>query len=377
MRFRHIEHAQRLCFGRDEAGEHLAAEVDHLGARRVLLISEAAVQPAADRLVAGLPVVARIGDVRVHVPQADALQARELCVERDVDTIVCVGGGSATGLAKAIALTSGLPIVAVPTTYAGSEATTAWGIMQGRRKQTGVDARVLPVAVIADPALTDELPLPLSVVSGLNAIAHCVDSLWAPRADPINAAIATEGMQAMIDGLRRLLAATSDSDSESDSGRDDDEWRAARDVCLYAAYLSAKAFSSAGSGLHHVTCHVLGGAYDLPHAATHAIVLPHVLTCNVAAAPDAARRIGAALGADSDEPAAVAAAFRDFTGALQAPNALRDIGLPLERLDEATDLVLSHVPSTNPRPIDRAALRAVLADAIAGPTTATSGRNTP
>ena len=209
----------------------------------------------------------------------------------------------------------------MPTTYAGSEATPVWGLTEGAKKTTGTDKRVLPRVVIYDAALTMSLPVDMSVASGLNALAHCVDSMWAPNADPINAAFAAEGIRSLAAGLPKVVADPMDLDG--------------REHALYAAYLSATAFASAGSGLHHKICHVLGGKYNLPHAQTHATVLPYVLAFNGPAAPDAERRIAAAfpdagLGAASALDGLVA-----LKQELNAPHALADYGFTEESIPEA------------------------------------------
>src|SRR5699024_100687 len=158
------------------------------------------------------------------------------------------------------------------------------GLTEAGRKTTGVNDAVLPSAVIYDAELTMSLPVDLSVASGLNGMAHCIDSMWGPRANPINQALATEGIQALAAGLPAIV-----QDAHDLGGREQ---------LLYGAYLSAVAFTSAGSGLHHKICHVLGGTFDLPHAQTHATVLPYVLAFNMEAAPEARDRIARALGAD-------------------------------------------------------------------------------
>lgn len=210
-------------------------------------------------------------------------------------------------------MTSSLPIIAVPTTYAGSEATNVWGLTEASRKTTGVDASVLPATIIYDAALTLSLPVGMSVASGLNGMAHCIDSMWAPRADPINAALATEGIRALSQGLPPLIATDPPHSVEG------------REQALYGAYLSAVAFASAGSGLHHKTCHVLGGTYNLPHAQTHAAVLPYVLAFNGAHAPDAAARIAAAFGT-----ADALTGLQELRKRLDAPKALSDYGFTAE-----------------------------------------------
>jgi maleylacetate reductase len=151
-----------------------------------------------------------------------------------------------------------------------------------------VDDRVLPVSVVYDAELTLSLPRELTIASGLNAVAHCVDGLWAPRADPINAAFAVEGIRAFAAALPAVHGDPHDLPG--------------REQCLYGAYVAAVAFASAGSGLHHKICHALGGAFDLPHAQLHAIVLPHVLAFNADWAPGSAARIAEALGAQGRAP---------------------------------------------------------------------------
>ena len=272
MRFVHDTLPQRVSFGSGEAAASLEREVAELGASRVMVIASKREMDTAGTLTGNLRVLLRYDDVVMHVPVEVAARAREAAAKHNVDAIVSVGGGSTTGLAKAIALTTGLPVVAVPTTYAGSEATAVWGLTEGNRKTTGTDPRVLPKVIVYDATLTLTLPVPISVASGLNALAHCVDAMWAPKADPINAALAAEGIRALAEGLPKVVTDPSGIDG--------------REHALYAAYLSAVAFASAGSGLHHKICHVLGGAYNLPHAQTHAIVLPYVLAFNGPAAPD-------------------------------------------------------------------------------------------
>lgn len=329
LRFDHETLGQRVHFAPGEGAEALAAEVELLGARRVMVIAAPAEADVARLITAGLPVELVHDEVVMHVPVPVAERARHAATQHDVDLIVSVGGGSTTGLAKAVALTSGVPVVAVPTTYAGSEATNVWGLTEGTTKTTGVDAQVLPCAVIYDARLTTSLPVDLSVASGLNALAHCVDSLWAPRADPINGALAAEGIRALAAGLPRIV--------------DDPEDPEGRDQALYGAYLSAVAFASAGSGLHHKICHVLGGRYDLPHAATHAVVLPYVLALNGPAAPEADARIAQAFGASSGLEG-----LQALRAHLGAPRALRDYGLEEEQIPEAVDAILPVVPKSNP-----------------------------
>ncbi len=347
MRFVHETLPQRVCFGTGAAAASLSLEVSALGAARVMLIASKSEMPLAETVSQDVPVALRHDDVVMHVPVEVAERARRAAADHDVDALVSVGGGSTTGLAKAVALTTGLPVLAVPTTYAGSEATPVWGLTEGAKKTTGTDPRVLPRVIVYDAELTLSLPVAMSVASGLNALAHCIDSMWAPAADPVNAALAAEGIRALRAGLPRIVNDPMDLDG--------------RENALYAAYLSATAFASAGSGLHHKICHVLGGRYNLPHAQTHATVLPYVLAFNGPAAPEAEQRIAAAFTAGS-----ALAGLDALRRELDAPRALADIGFTEDQIDEAAEAILPSVPASNPRPVTAADLRALLRAAWSG-----------
>ena len=239
-----------------------------LGVRRVLVVATRSARDAADVVEVELKdrFAGRIDGVAQHVPTEVAEAARDKAREVSADGIVAIGGGSAIGLAKAVALTSelpnGLPIVAVPTTYAGSEMTPVWGETAGGSKTTGTDLRVLPRTVVYDPVLTQHLPLKVTAASVANAIAHCVEAVWTPKADPITETTAVEGLRALTAGLRQVLHDHTDLDARSN--------------LLYGACLGGSALATAGTGLHHKLCHLLGGTYNLPHAETHAAVLPQV-----------------------------------------------------------------------------------------------------
>jgi alcohol dehydrogenase class IV len=346
-RFRHESHAQRVIFGAGAARTEIAGEVARLGATRVLVIASAGQRDLAAELTADLPVSAVFTGVRPHVPTDIAAAARHAAEASRADLLLCVGGGSTTGTAKAVALTSGLPILAVPTTYAGSEATPVWGLTERGHKTTGTDEIVLPRVVVYDPELTLSLPPALTVASGLNAMAHCVDSLWAPNANPVATALATAGIRALATGLPAV--------------RKDGADVAARGDTLAAAYLSAVAFAGAGSGLHHKICHILGGAFDLPHAATHAVVLPYVAAFNVPAAPAAGDALASALGVPDAVPG-----LRELYDGLDAPACLRDLGMPESGIAAAAGQVADAAPATNPRPVTRDDAETLLRQAWTG-----------
>ncbi|GGS23530.1 maleylacetate reductase [Streptomyces humidus] len=346
MRFTHETLPQRVVFAPDDAVRAIRAETERLGAERVMVVVTASSSALAAALTGGLPVVHVHDEVVRHVPVEVAERAREAAAKCRADVLLSIGGGSATGLAKAVALTTGLPVVAVPTTYAGSEATNVWGLTRGAAKTTGVDPGVLPRAVVYDASLLRTLPVELSVASGLNALAHAVDAMWGPYADPIDLALAEEAIR----GLRRGLPAV----------KADPAGPAGHERTLYGAYLAAVAFASAGSGPHHKICHVLGGMFDLPHASTHAVVLPHVLALQAPHFPEAERRIASALTA----PTATGGLAALYTR-LDAPTALRDCGMPEEGIAGAVGPVLAALP-TNAPALTRDSLTALLRAAWAG-----------
>ncbi|PKV97666.1 maleylacetate reductase [Amycolatopsis echigonensis] len=334
----------RVVFGAGAARTQLAAEAEALGAKRILVVAADSETELADELCG--PLAGRVTEtfsaVRPHVPVEAADKARAAAAGADL--ILSVGGGSTTGTAKAVALTTGLPILAVPTTYAGSEVTPVWGLTDAGRKTTGTDPRVLPRTVVYDPDLTATLPEELAVASGLNAMAHCVEAFWAPRRNPVSSAVAEDGIRHLAAGL-------------PGSGADP----ASREELMLGAYLAGSAFAVAGSGLHHKICHVLGGAFDLPHAQTHAIVLPHVLAFNAAPAADAAARTAAALGAPDP-----AIGLFELAARLGVPAGLRELGLLESDVDTVLDEILELAPADNPRPVTAAGVRTLLHAAWAG-----------
>jgi maleylacetate reductase len=337
----------RVVFGTGAARTRLAGEVERLGARRVLLIAAEPERELAERLTTALPVAGRFGEVRPHVPVEVAERARAAAAEAGADALLSVGGGSTTGTAKAVALETGLPIVAVPTTYAGSEMTPVWGMTERRRKTTGTDGRVLPKVVVYDPELTFSLPAAITGPSAVNALAHSVEAFYAPGANPITALIAEESIRAIAAGLPGAVARPDDAE--------------ARSLTLYGAYLAGAAFAVAGSGLHHKVCHVLGGAYDLPHADLHTVMLPQVVAFQQPALPEAMGRVARALGA-----ADAAGGLHALALEIGAPTALREIGMRAEDLDEAVGLVLEKVPEDNPRRVEEKDVRGLLEAAFEG-----------
>ncbi|AUT61819.1 maleylacetate reductase [Paraburkholderia terrae] len=337
----------RVVFGAGSL-DKLADELRTLRVNHALLVCTPEQRGLADAVVdqLGGRCAGVFPKAVMHVPIEIAREARECSQFIGADCVVAVGGGSAIGLAKAIALESGLPVIAVPTTYAGSEMTPIYGITERGEKKTGRDLRVLPRVVIYDPLLTLTLPTRLSATSGINAIAHCVEALYADDANPITSLMAREGIRALGEGLPRIVEESIDLE--------------ARHACLYGAWLAGSVLATTSVGLHHKLCHTLGGILNLPHAETHTVVLPHAVAYNAAAAPAAMDRIAKALNADD-----AAQGLFDLAQRLGAPTSLKSLGVTHADLDRvAAASLLSAYP--NPRPLEPDAIRRLLDDAYEG-----------
>jgi maleylacetate reductase len=335
----------RVVFGAGSVSG-LGGELDALHLTRPLIITT----PGRARTLASVREhlgarVAGVCDVAVlHVPIDRVWAAVEEVGRAAPDALLAIGGGSALGLAKAVALERPLPIVAVPTTYAGSEMTGIWGITDGDVKRTGRDAAVAPRLVVYDPVLTLSLPAAVSAASGMNAIAHAVEAMYAAEAGPVATAAAEDALGALARALPDVVR------------RPDD--LAARTLALRGAYSAGVALGLAAMGLHHKICHVLGGTFGLPHAPTHAAVLPCVVAFNAPAAPVAIARVAAALGVDDAAAGLVALNRR-----LGLTMSLRALGLRPEDVDRAAALVTSSAYA-NPRPVTGDDVRALLRSAL-------------
>jgi len=326
----------------------LGDEIEGLGARSALVLCTPPQRESAEE-------VARLLDNRVagifdkaemHVPIETAEEARRVAAEVGADCCVAIGGGSTIGLGKAIALTSSLPILAIPTTFAGSEMTSIFGLTEKGVKRTGRDLRVLPKTVIYDPLLVATLPPLVGATSGMNAIAHSVEALYAQDQNPIISLMAEESIRALAASLPRFVADPADPEAASD--------------CLYGAWLAGACLGAVGMALHHKLCHTLGGSFNLPHAEMHTAVLPHSVAYNRQAAPEAMARVSRALGG-----ADPAAGLYDLAKSLGAPMALADLGMPESGLERAAQLATEN-PYFNPRPVERTAILQLLRDAQAG-----------
>jgi maleylacetate reductase len=331
-----------------EAGavRHLSRELDALGLRRALVITTAGRaeelaplhQGAGDRVAEVAPLGA------MHVPIDRVRAAVERADRVGADALVAYGGGSAIGLAKGVALERrSLPIVTVPTTYSGSEMTGIWGITDGAIKRTGRDAVVRPRVVVYDPMLTLSLPADVSAASGMNAVAHAVEAAYAPTG-PVATACADEALRLLADALPVLVRRPTDL--------------SARALALRGAHAAGVALDLASMGLHHRMCHVLGGTFGLPHARTHAAVLPHVVDFNAPAVPAAMARIAAALASDD-----AGAGIRALEASIGMTAGLRALGFDARDIDRAAELVTAN-PYPNPRPATRDDIRAILRAAL-------------
>lgn len=345
--FVHQNNPSRVIFGPGVLAQ-LPNEIQRLGLSRALVLSTPEQEGSAHAVAAmlGEHAAGVFSKAVMHVPIETARAAREEAARLGADCAVAIGGGSTIGLGKAIALDSGLPIIAVPTTYAGSEMTPIYGLTEAGVKKTGRDPRVLPVSVVYDPELSMTLPVGMSVVSAINAIAHGAEALYAHDGSPIVSLMAEEGIRASAAALAPLMANAQDMQARSDA--------------LYGAWLCGSVLGMVSMGLHHKLCHTLGGSFNLPHAEVHTVILAHALAYNASHAPEAMARIARALGCDD-----AAQGVLDLARRNGAPTSLAAIGMPADGLDRAADLA-AQAAYPNPRPLERDALRGLLQNAFDG-----------
>ncbi len=328
----------RVVFGRGRIAQ-AGAEAARLGMKKPAVIATPQQAHSCGELaksIGGIPYPHAV----MHTPADVTEIAVAFVKDNGIDGVVSLGGGSSTGLGKAIALRTDFNQLAIPTSYAGSEMTNILGETENGLKTTKRDARIQPETVIYDPDLLATLPDTFAATSGLNAIAHAVEALYAADGNPIVSLMAEEGICALASALPR--------------------GKAGHDEALYGAWLCGAVLGSAAMALHHKLCHVLGGTFNLPHAETHAIILPHAVAYNARSAPEAMRRIARALGASD-----AANGLHALAKSIGAPTALKDIGMPVDGLDRAADIAVSS-PYPNPRPLERAAIRQLLDNAYYG-----------
>lgn len=337
----------RVVFG-SATSARLPEEVERLGLRRVLILCTPQQTSLAARMqnLLGERAVSVFAGATMHTPVDVTERALAVVHEMNIDGVVAVGGGSTTGLGKAIALRTDLPQIVLPTTYAGSEMTPILGETQNGLKTTQRSPKVLPEVVIYDVDLTLSLPPAGSATSALNALAHAVEALYAPDANPIISLMAEVGVRAIVSALPRVIRKADDPDARSD--------------LLMGAWLCACCLGATTMGLHHKLCHTLGGLFDLPHAETHAIVLPYALAYNAADVPAAMMHLRRAM--NTDDP--VQTLF-DLERQCSIPLALRDVGMPHDGVARAVAQVLAN-PYRNPRALNPEGLSDLLERAWSG-----------
>ncbi|RST84567.1 maleylacetate reductase [Aquibium carbonis] len=335
-----------VVFGPGRSAE-AGAWIERLGCARALVLSTPQQAGDAGALAGQLGSLSAgvFSGAAMHTPVEVTEQALAVARETKADCVVALGGGSTTGLGKALALRTDLPQIVIPTTYAGSEVTDILGQTEGGTKTTLRDARVLPEVVLYDPELTLGLPVAMSVTSGLNAMAHAAEGLYAQDRNPVASLMAIEALRALKSALPVIVAEPRNAQ--------------ARGEALYGAWLCGTVLGNVGMALHHKLCHVLGGSFDTPHAETHAIMLPHTIAYNASAVPDLLAPVGEIFG---DAPGA---GLWDFASSIGAPLSLRDLGLSEADLDRAADLATANA-YWNPRAIARGGIRSLLQDAWEG-----------
>jgi maleylacetate reductase len=328
----------RVVFGRGKIAE-AAAEAKRLGMKRPLVITTSQQSESGQAIVASTDGVAFAG-AAMHTPVGVTEKAMAAMRVENCDGTIALGGGSSTGLGKAIAFRTDCPQLVIPTSYAGSEMTNILGETADGAKVTKRDAKIQPETVIYDPNLLVTLPDAFAATSGMNAIAHAVEGLYAVDGNPIVSLMAEEGIRALAAALPK--------------------GKVGHDEALYGAWLCGAVLGSVSMALHHKLCHVLGGAFNLPHAETHTVILPHATAYNAEGADDAMARIAKAIGAMT-----AAGGLFDLAKKLGAPLTLKELGMPENGLDKAADIAVSS-PYPNPRPLQRGAIRQLLDDAFQG-----------
>ena len=335
----------RIIFHSGAVSE-VKSEIVRLGCSRALVLTTPFQKPDAEKIARHLgdTAVGVFSDAAMHTPVDVTERAIKIYTATKADCVLAIGGGSTIGLGKAIAWRNDAPQIVVATTYAGSEVTPILGQTEDGSKTTLNDPRVLPETVIYDPDLTLQLPVAMSVASGLNAMAHAVEGLYAQNRNPVSTLQAIEGIRALKEALPRIVQTPKEPE--------------ARSLALYGSWLCGTVLGTVGMALHHKLCHTLGGAFDLPHAQTHAILLPHSAMFNAEAAAGPLAPVAEMFGGS-------VAGLYDFAASLGAPLALCDLGLAESDLDRAADIAVQN-PYWNPRLIEKDAIRALLQNAWQG-----------
>ena len=386
--FRYFGYAQEIIFG-PGALARLSEAVERFGWRRLLLCTTGSARrlghAAQVEGLLGERLLATYDPVLPHVPENQVIEALALASRHGVEAVIGLGGGSPIGMAKAVSQRleeqrTGkparaafpteqplAPVIAIPTTYAGSEMTAVFGVTRQTPageplKVTVTDPKVAPKLVIYDPELTLDLPPSLTASTGINALAHCVEALYSVTRHPLSTAAALSGLSHIANALPRCHAAPNDIDARSEM--------------LAGAHLAGASLASAAMALHHGLCHVLGGTAGVPHGIANGLILPHAMRFNAGALapqpPDKpwGMQAAAALGLPpAANPQAAAQAAADWVyqliGQLGLPQHLRQAGVREADLPRLAQLAFENrTVQNNPKPIDSPApLEALLRDA--------------
>ncbi|HEU0000985.1 MAG TPA: iron-containing alcohol dehydrogenase [Ktedonobacteraceae bacterium] len=371
--FRYTSYAGEIIFGQGSI-VRLGEAVDRFAWRRLMLCSTGSLRRngsiALVEKVLGERLVVTYEHVQPHVPDFQVAEAVNFALEHEADAIIGLGGGSPIGMAKAVSFALEerrvgksakasvpteqplVPVIALPTTYAGSEMTPIYGIThhngETTRKVTVTDVRVAPKLVMYDPLLTLNLPPAMTASTGVNALAHCIEALYSITRNPLSTAAASAGVRIIFNALPRCFARGDDLE--------------ARTEMLMGAYLAGTALSTVAMGLHHGLCHALGGSAGVPHGIANSIILPHAMRFNLDATASqlapAAEAMGISLAGRSAEEAvgeAIAAIYA-LIGQMKLPQHLRDVGVAEHDLGRLAQVALqSSAVRNNPKPIIEAA----------------------
>ncbi|PWN92570.1 Dehydroquinate synthase-like protein [Acaromyces ingoldii] len=343
--------ASRVVFGRGSLKAQLEGEVAQLGAKRVLVITTPHQRDIGEEVssLLGARFTALYSNATMHTPVEVTEDALKVVSEKNIDCLVAVGGGSTIGLAKALAYRTDLLQIVVPSTYAGSEATSILGQTEKGAKTTLVSPKVLPEVIVYDVDLTLTLPKVMSLTSGVNAIAHSIETLYSAKSNPFIDLLAVEGIQVMMRSLAKLGSEPDDIEARSDA--------------LYAAWACGMCLGNGGgTALHHKICHTIGGMLNTPHAETHAIVLPHALQYNYAYLnKDSRRNLGRAFGLAVNEEGGrdqleregveMAQKIFDIVQNGGAPTSLAALGVKSSDLEPVAEAA-AKAPYPNPAPLE-------------------------
>ena len=337
----------RIVFGSGTL-KRLPEEVKRLGCQRALVLSTKVQEQSGKDVqkLLGNVAVGLYSNATMHTPEGITEEAMKMAEQLKADCVISVGGGSTTGLGKAIAYRTDLPQIVIPTTYAGSEATPILGQTAGGQKTTLKSDKVLPEVILYDVDLTLTLPAQMTITSGMNAIAHAVEALYSPESNPMIDMLAEQGIAAIARALPIIHKDPNNKDARSDA--------------LFGAWACGTCLGAVGMSLHHKLCHTLGGSFDMPHAETHTVILPHAVVYNGPGAQEAIAKVARALGTDN-----AAQGLYDLARNLGAPYSLKELGFKEEDIPKAADIA-SKAPYPNPVKLEREKILTLLQNAWAG-----------